>query len=259
MKSLRTFAVLISAAALTAVGMTAASASPAQALTCSGGQIHSGTYKSITVTGHCTVKPGATVVVLKNVLVQPGAMLDAQTHSTVTIHGNVIAGQGSSFALGCTPAHPCDGNEEQSFSTHDSVWGNVILNQVFNAALNGDHIGGNLIVNGGGAGLLNPETQFVPFSVKDDTIDGNVIVNGLTTVWFGVIRSTIGGNVVVSGVHASDPDANEVVANTIGKNLICIGNSPAAQFGDAVEDGPPGYGPNDVGGHAIGQCAGLAG
>jgi hypothetical protein len=259
MKSLRTITVLVGAAALTAVGMSAASASPTHALTCSGGNIASGTYKSITVTGACKVPNGRTVVVQHNVLIQPGAKFDAQTHSTVTIKGNVIAQSGSSFGLGCTTAHPCDGDmgEPDGFTTHDSVWGSVILNDVFNAALNGDHIGHNVIVNGGGAGLLNPETDFVPLSIKDDTIGGNVIVNGLTTVWFGVIRSTIGGNVVITGFQGSDPDSNEVVANTIGGNLICIGNSPAAQFGDAVEDGPPGYGPNDVAGHAIGECADL--
>jgi hypothetical protein len=39
---------------------------------------------------------------------------------------------------------------------------------------------------------------------------------------------------------------------------VCNSNSPQAQFGDAVEDGPPGYGPNTVGGRAIGECAALA-
>lgn len=256
--SLRAIAALAGAAALTTVGMSTASAAPT-ALTCSGGQIHSGTYSSITVTGDCTVKPGANVVVTGNVTVKAGASFDGATDSTIKIRGNVTAGAGSSFALGCTPAHPCDGNEEQSFSTTDSVGGDVVLNGVFDAALNGDRIGGDIISNGGGAGLLDPDTQFVPFSIKDDKVGGDIIVSGLTTVWFGVIRSTVVGNVVLTNIQASDPDSNEVVANKIGGNLVCSGDNPAPQFGDAIlESGlPPGYGPNKVGGHAVGQCASL--
>jgi hypothetical protein len=252
---LRSCAALAGAVALTAVGMTSAAAKPASALTCDGGQISSGTYSRITVTGQCVVAEGATVVVQKNVVVAPNAMFDAQTHSTVTIYGNVLAGPGSLVGIGCTPAHPCDGDESESTSTHDFIGGNVILDHVFDAALNGDHIAGNVVSTGGGAGLDFPD--FIPFSIKDDTIDGNVIVTGLETTWFGIIRSTIGGNVVVKNVHLSDPDGNEIVANTIGKNLICWGDSPAPQLGDAVEGAPPGYGPNVVGRNAIGQCAGL--
>lgn len=257
--SLRALGVIAGAVALTGVGMTSASAASAQALTCSGGQIHGGTYSSITVTGHCTVKPGARVIVQGGVIVRPGASFDGATDSTIKIHGNVVAGPGSSFALGCTPAHPCDGNDTQDFSTFDRVDGNIVLNGVFNAALNGDLIGGSVTSIGGGAGLLNPADEFIPFSIKDDTIGGNVVVSGLTTVWFGVIRSTIGGNVVLINIKGSDPDANEVVANKITGNLVCIGNSPASQFGDAILDPglPPGYGPNQVGGVAVGQCADL--
>lgn len=257
-KALSALGVVVGAVGLTTVGMTTASAAPAP-LTCSGGQIHSGTYSSITVTGDCTVKPGATVVVRGDVTVQPGASFDGSTNSTIKIRGNVVAGAGSSFALGCTPAHPCDGNESQEFSTTDSVGGNVVLNGVFNAALNGDRIGGDVIVNGGGAGLLDPEVAFIPLSIKDDKVGGNIVVNGLTTVWFGIIRSTIGGNVIVMDVHGSDPDANEIVANKIGGNLVCTGNDPVAQFGDAIFDPglPPGYGPNKVKGQAIGECADL--
>jgi hypothetical protein len=253
----RALAALVGAAALSTLGMGSAGARPAQALTCSGGQISSGTYSRIMVTGDCTVPDGANVVVRHNVVVAPNASFDAVSHSTVTIYGNLTAGAGSFVGLGCTPAHGCDGDAETTTSTHDFVGHNVVLHGVFNAALNGDHIGGNLISTGGGAGTDFP--GFIPFSVKDDTIDKNVVVTGLSTIWFGVIRSTIGGNVVLQNIQLGDPDGDEVVANTIGKNLICSGNNPAPQFGDAVEEGPPGYGPNTVGGKAIGQCVGLTG
>ena len=257
--SVRMLAAAAGAAVLSLTGTSVAHAAPSGAanLTCTGGDIVSGTYHNVTVTGVCTVPDGADVTILGNLRVAPGATFDAQTHSTVTIMKNVTAGPGSFFGLGCTEAHPC--NDGLPGTQTDKVYGNVTLHQVFDAAINGDWIGGNLIANGGGAGLLDPEQQFVPFSVKDDVVEGNVVVSGLTTVWFGVIRSQIGKNLIVMNVSLSDPDGNEIVANTIGRNLICSGNDPAPQFGDAVEEGPPGYGPNSVGGQALGQCAGLAG
>ena len=244
---------LVGAAALTMVGIASASAAPGGGSngTCSGGDV-SGLYRNLTITGECTVPDGATLTVTGNLTVAPGASFDAMTDSQVTIGGNVVAGAGSSFGLGCTTAHPCDnGNppagEGEFTSTSDVVGGNVILNGVFNAALNGDHIYGNVVSSGGGAGTDFP--GFVPFSVKDNTIDGNLVVSDLSTIWFGVIRDHIGGNVVLTNIQLGDPDGNEVVTNVIGKNLICQGNSPANQVGDS------GGQSNEVGGKAIGQCA----
>jgi hypothetical protein len=92
----------------------------------------------------------------------------------------------------------------------------------------------------------------VPFSIKDDVIGGNLTVTGLTTVWFGVIRTQVGKNVTLQNINLSDPDGNEVVTNTINGNLNCGGLSPAPQVGDSEGS------PNSVGKHATGQCAGLA-
>ena len=46
----------------------------------------------------------------------------------------------------------------------------------------------------------------------------------------------------------ADPDAGEVVQNTVQGNLVCNANSPAVQFGDS------GAAPNQAGGNAVGQC-----
>lgn len=251
----RSATVVLAAGVLALGGVGTASASAPTAGTCSGGDVASGTYSSLTITGACTVPSGATVTVLHNLTVAPGASFDAQTTSTVTVDGNVLAGAGSQVGLGCTMAHPCsDGSAGPS---NDTVWGNVVLNHVYNAAFNGDHIGGNLVVAGGGPGASAP--GFIPFSVKDDVIGHNVIVSGLDTVWFGIIRSHIGGNVVLSNIHAIDPDANEVTTDTIAGNLICHGLSPAPQLGDALGD--PINGVDTVGGQLVGQCAnaGLTG
>jgi hypothetical protein len=227
--------------------------------TCRGGVLHSGVFRSVRVSGTCQVADGAKVLVLHNIVVKRGASFDASTHSKLKVLGNVYGARRSSVALGCTDAHPCSTDGQPGVAGADVIRGRVVLNHVYNAAINGVTIKKSLISHGGGAGPLDPETQFVPFSVKDDTIGRNIRVVGLNTVWFGVIRSNVGGSVILLRNKGTDPDANEVVANTIGKNLVCYGNSPAAQFGDAISDPglPPGYGPNSVGGHARGQCKPL--
>lgn len=259
MKARRTVTVLLGAIALIFAGVTAANAGQIRSYTCSGGDI-SGTYSSVTVKGDCHVPKGATLTVRGNLTLAPGAELDATQFSTshLKVGGNVVAGRGSTFAMGCTEAHPCSA-DGGSKAHPDTVHGNVLLIHVSNAAINGSKIGGNLISVGGGA----PADQHQSFSIKDDTIRGNVVVTGLSTDWFGVIRSTIGGNVTLignRGARLSDagvPDSNEVVANTIGGNLVCFGNDPANQFGDATDESQPNGGFNQVGGVALGQCADL--
>jgi hypothetical protein len=123
-------------------------------------------------------------------------------------------------------------------------------------------IHGNLVSNGGGdpASVRN-------FPIKDDTVDGNVIIQGWHGFWFGIIRVNVGGNVIVantSGTQVGLPgtefegilDSTEVVSNVIGGNLNCHGSTPPAQIGDAILD--EGNGPNTVGGNALGACAGVS-
>ena len=50
------------------------------------------------------------------------------------------------------------------------------------------------------------------------------------------------------------PDSTEMGTNTIGGNLVCFGNTPHAQIGDAALEGAR---PNTVSGNMIGECAGL--
>ncbi len=261
MRTPRTVVVLAILAATTVTAGAAQAASP-QAGTC-GNETLSGThtYSSLRVTGTCTVEAGADITVMQNLSVAPGAVFDAQgAPSTVNIGGNVIAARGSMFGLGCTPAHGCENGGPYSVT---SVGGNIILNHVYNAAINGVTVGGNVVSYGGGAGFVmtsdSPETSehFVPFSMKDDVIHGNVVVHGLTTSWFGLIRSTVDGTVVLRDIHLDDPDGNEVVNDTVGGNLVCFGNDPAPQLGDAVTGAPPGYGPTTVGGRAVGQCSSI--
>lgn len=245
------------AATLAIYGMSApASAAGMGSVTCHGDLV-SGTYHNVTVRGSCTVPDGARVTIRGNVAVPASATFDASTHSRLTVRGNVTAGRGATVSLGCTTPHPCDDGLPGK-AGDDTVRGNITLVGAFNAAINGVTVGGNVTSLGGGAGTTIANEQFIPFSLKDDVIHGNVTVIGLNTTWFGVIRTTIGGNVLLLGITGANPDSNEVVHDTIGKNLICFGNTPAPQLGDAVDNEPPGYGPSVVGGYALGQCAQLA-
>lgn len=252
------------AGALALAGAPAHAAPSGGAYTCTGGDIPSGSYASITVAGMCDVPANAVVTVTGNINVAAGAMLDAQSApSTITVGHNVTGAAGSLVGLGCTAAHGgCSGPGPEGeagpyFPQQSTVMikGNVTLDGVYDAALNGITVMGNVTSTGGGAGLVLPPTgPFIPFSVKDDTIHGNLTVSDLTTSWFGVIRSSIGGNVTLTNIQVADPDGNEIVHNAIGRNITCSGmNHP--QFGDAVDGAPPSYQYSTVGGKALGQCA----
>ena len=82
------------------------------------------------------------------------------------------------------------------------------------------------------------------FPIKDDTVDGNLSLQGWSGLWLGVIRVNVGGNAIVSKNRSVDPltlpgsDSTEVMTNTISGNLICHRNTPAAQV-NALDGGPP--------------------
>lgn len=200
-----------------------------------------------------------------------GADLGADAQNAVfKVDGDVSASSGATVELGCTEAHPCAGAMGAAANAASVpfvqapaldtvvIGGSVNLDNVFNAAIDGATIQGNLTSTGGGAGPQPVQTGLNSFSVKDDNIGGDVTVSDLNTNWFGVIRTRVGGSVTLTGNEGTNPDSNEVVANKIAGNLACYDNTPPAQFGDAIEDGPfPGYGPNRVGGEALGECADL--
>jgi hypothetical protein len=137
------------------------------------------------------------------------------------------------------------------------VDGNVVANQPLTLYLGAITVHGNVVSNGGGGGVTG---AFRNFPLKDDVIDGNLIVQGWHGGWLGVIRDHVGGNVIVQN-NASvltedgpgvDTDSTEVQTNVVGGNLICHGNTPAAQV-NPVDGGLP----NVVGGQKVGECAGL--
>jgi len=236
-------------------------ASPGQGYTCEGGPIPAGTYTSLTVTGNCLF--GGDVTVNGNVTVADGAVLNDHAFSLAThvvINGNVKVGKGAVLGLGTyNPVAVQD----------TTVNGNITAEKPLTLYLSFTTVHGNVVSNGGGS-----STDFRNFPIKDNTIDGNLVIQDWHGGWIGVIRDHVGGNVIVSkngsvmmelpedcdaeagectgAGPGFDPDSTEVQTNWIDGNLICKANSPVAQV-NALDGGQP----NVVGGQAIGECADL--
>ena len=242
----------------------------------------SGTYSgNLVITGVCAVQSGP-VLVRGNLTIASGGSLNAVfglNNSSITINGNMVVQQNGSAMLGCdvipvsvwgftapitVPSFPCVDDPNQNsptLSSSDIIRGNLVENQSLGVVLNNDSVGGNIIVNGGGTSDCFPpsgifaEYGFPPYSsVLDSTIGGNVVATNLSTCWWGMFRNHIGGNLINQNVDTPPPtnpfapDGNEVLWNIVQGNIICHGNSPADQYGDANSH------PNEIGGNAIGQC-----
>jgi hypothetical protein len=168
----------------------------------------------------------------------------------VHVGHNIWVGKGAVLALGCTPGSLGDPTIPPCFAetTHDTVDGSIIADHPLTMYLDGDTIHGSVISHGGGTA-----EGYKTFPIKDNVIGGKLIIEGWRGGWAGLIRNTVGGNVEYShNVSTLNPDSNEVQTNAIAGNLSCFANSPAAQVNP--DDGGQ---PNIVGGHKIGQCAGL--
>lgn len=232
----------------------AMAATPAAAdYTCTEGTVPSGTYSTLTIAGMCGVEGGADIHVTRSLMVLEGAVFDAQSApAVITVDRNVISATGSMLGLGCQPAvpgnsgHPCASDPEGSSDI--SVSGNITVNGAIGVFLNGLAVGGNVTVTGGGSDI--------PWSIKNNSIDRNLTVHGITEEWIGVMWNRVGGNVTLSDIEMTglDDEAGTglndvfVVRNEIGRNLTCSGLVP----------GVFGYG-NMIGRNAAGDCAALAG
>jgi len=231
-------------------GVSAASAAAPGSYTCASGTIPAGSYRSLRVTGFCALPTTGTIRVLGNVTLTPGAILDAATQpSTLLVGGNLHVSRGAILGLGCSPETGCSG------TTSDRVGGNIIATQAAATIVHNTTILGNVILSGGGGSedcsASSPLGGPYFSDLEDSHITGNTIVTGLHTCWFGFIRNHAGGNVILHNNRFGDPDADEIVTNTIFGNLICSGNAPAPQVGDSSGS------PNVVHGRKLGQCASI--
>jgi len=256
-------ALVVAAGAISGlVGATGiASAAPGTAYTCAGGDfasgnftsIPSGDYASITVTGVCNIVPGAVINVTGNINVAAGAVLDAQSYSsTITVGHNITADAGSFLGLGCQPSGaigrfagvPCIDDPNQTVIT---VSGNITATNAALVLIRGATVNGNVSIDGG--------ISDAPWSIKGDTIGGNLTISGLTAEFLGVQFNTIGNNATLTNITVNDehspPPGVTIVSNNIGNNLNCNGLLPFA--GDGFFNGV-----NHVGHKATGQCAAIS-
>ena len=250
-------AVVIAAGALQ-LAIPAASYAASAGTTCAGGSVAAGSYSSLTITGSCSVDAG-TVNVTGNLTIAPGGgLIAAFGGSDVHVGGNLTVGSNGLLILGCEPeAFVCFNDPDQNvgtLTTNDTIGKNLTATGALLVVVHASSIGLNTVVQGGGGGVtcdnfpLGPDGPPAYIDFEDNTIGGNSIIQGVQSCWAGYIRNNVSRNVIFQGNSFADPDASELTTNTVGRNMICSGNSPQVQFGDSQGT------PNTVGGKAIGEC-----
>jgi hypothetical protein len=213
--------------------------------TCDTGTLAPGTYGNVTVTdSFCTFAPGTFLI--NGALTVDGGFADAtncDTHVTINggatvVNGGVLGLGGSINGTGCE----ANTNDVVNKGLRGSGAGGVIVH--------GTLINGGASTIGGGADPNCEEGENSIFSdFEDNTINGGLTVENISTCWFGAIRNNINGNVTITGNTFGDPDANEIQTNVIHGGLRCSGNSPAVQQGDSMGE------VNVVSGPKTGECS----
>ena len=259
---------------LLAVSGLVATAAPAGAskgddneLTCSGGSfntlspemITSGTYESITVTGFCEVASGATIRVRDGLSVGPGGFLVAagaldngmqfpDCNRTIKISGGIRISHGGSMILGDGFGSGCTTNTKTI--VNEGIRADAPLNLIVHGATVND----GFTSVGGGDNLPCNFAGFPTYAtIEDSTINGKVTFSGYNACWLGFARNHIHGNVTFKDNKLDDPDAMEILDNTVRGDLACYGNSPVpTNIADGVS-----FEPNHVSGAELGQCVGL--
>lgn len=215
----------------------------------------SGTYGSVVVTGFCFVPPGSTIVIRNGLTVAPNAFLvasaafDGICDRSISIGGGVTVGEAASLFLGDGAGSGCSPN------THTVVNGGIRAHDAFSVVVHGVVVHGGFLLVGGGAPVCD-EVTFNPCSfsaLEDSQVSGGVSVSGYGGFWFGMARNQVSGVVSLKDNALADPDAMEILSNTIRGSLVCTGNTPMpTNIADAQFPGP-----NTVTGAETGQCTGL--
>jgi hypothetical protein len=231
----------------TAVG-TAGAASFGN-VTCKSGTIKAGSYHSLTITGLCTLPSQGTISVARDLTVARHAAFNGISMATLKVGGDVVIQNDAVAGIGCAPDVGCPG-----FST-TVVNGSVKASGAWAVILHSMSIKDGLNITGGGGSMDCSSTALFggPYYVdlSHSSVGGNAVMKGVHSCWLGFISNTIGGNATIQGNRLGDPDAVEIVTNTIGGNLGCFNNVPQAHVGDS------GGSPNVVGGQKRGECKNL--
>jgi hypothetical protein len=226
-------------------------------------------WSTTVIKGSCVVN-GGTAVIHGDLIVTPGSNLVAAFAnddvagtgtSSLKVTGDIRVATSATAILGCEPGFfTCVDDPNQNtptLSSADTIRGDIAARGALGLLLHNSSVGGSIALRGGGGGVTctpTPGSAFAVFGspdysdLEDNTIRGDLTVNGLQSCWFGALRDKIRGDVRISHNTMADPDAMEVATNAIRGDLACYANSPAIQYGDSAGS------PNVVGGWASGQC-----
>jgi hypothetical protein len=221
----------------------------------------SGTYSNVVIRGVCGVT-GTTTIKGNLVLARGSTLAAVFAGADLSVHGNVHVKRDGTLLAGCDPVNStCIDDPTGSSST--SIAGNLIETRPLGAVIHDSSIGGNVVSSGGGGGVTcEPSGVFAQFGApvfsayESSHIAGNIRVTGYRSCWLGINHDHIGGSVHLLHNRLADPDAIEVLDNTIGSNIVCRRNSMTWDSADTVEGQlyPRAYEPNTVGGIRVGQC-----
>ena len=141
---------------------------------------------------------------------------------------------------------PC--TDDPDGHTIITVNGNVTATDANTVLLRKLTVNGNVTLTGGGGEI--------PWSIKGNTIGGNLTISDVTADWLGVQFNRIAGNATLTNITATRPGAIRAGRSPSwrtrsGDNLNCTGLAPGVSGGFI-----PGE-VNHVGHKATGQCAAL--
>ncbi len=230
-----------------------------------------GQYSSnVVIEGVCVVNSGLAVI-RGNLVLRPGAsLLSVFAHndrtgsgpSKLTVFGSVRVESGATAVLGCEPEHsPC--LDDPSAPSSPRIFGNLVSRQPLGVVVHDATIFGSVReIEGGGGKTCEPSGIFAELleapvfsDYEDTTVGRGIFVSGLESCWLGLIRMHVGASMRVINNQLADPDAIEILANTIARNLNCQGNSMVWNSADLTEElFPRAPEPNTVGGRRLGQC-----
>ncbi|MGH2868312.1 MAG: hypothetical protein ACRDNK_12195 [Solirubrobacteraceae bacterium] len=241
----------------------------------------SGNYRyGVVVKGVCSVKDGPAHV-FGTLTIRPGSAmaaafgLNARTHhggSRLTVTGDLVVGRGATLVLGCkvnpdgsgTPCLDERSMKNPKLTSSEYVSGNLVENAPLGVVMHNSAVGGNVTQTSGGGGVnctstgvFKAEFKSPVFSdYEDSSVHGNLQVTGLKSCYLGVIRDSVHGTLGFTNNQLADPDAIEIEANHVGKNLSCTANSSVWDSHElsTTANFPRGPQPNTVHGKRSGQC-----
>ena len=229
-----------------------------------------GNYRhGVVVVGACKVYGGVARVHGK-LRLKPHATLLADygaRGSRLVVSGDVIVKRGATLVIGCgTQDSPCADQPSRGphLSSRARIGGSVTASGALGVIIHNAVVRGRIRQSGGGGGLScnskpgvfkllrNP----VYSNYEDVTVRGSLTISRLRSCWLGLARNHIGRDLVLKQDDLGDPDAIEVLANHVGRNLRCSKDSRVWDSTEATHAAlyPRKAEPNKVHGRRDGQC-----